>query len=90
MSACVMQPLAQVQLTRQLIPMAAAVPLAEARTAALAKIWLSIVTLELHARHAHRSGDRAVSAAELKNVLSDPIVFELVSGNPVGASPILA
>ena len=64
--------------------MVATVSSAEARTRALARIWLAIVTLELHARRAHRSGDRAVSAAELKNVLSDPLVFELVSGNPVG------
>lgn len=72
------------QLARQLIPMAATVPSAEARTQALAKLWLAMLTLELQARRANRSGDRAVSAAELKNVLSDPLVFELISGNPVG------
>lgn len=76
-----MQGPAQLQRARQLAPLAAQLPAARARAAALARVWAAAVGADLAARRAARLRQRPHPGAELKHLLSDAFVMEVVSGS---------
>lgn len=76
---------AQQALLRQLVPLVAAVPAAKDRCAALARIWAAAVAADLGARRAVRLRQRPTPQAELKHLLSDAVVLEVISGSSGGA-----
>jgi hypothetical protein len=76
---------AQQALLRQLVPLAAAVPAAKERCAALARVWAAAVAADLGARRAVRLRQRPTPQAELKHLLSDAVVLEIISGSSGGA-----
>lgn len=82
---CPLQVTAQLGLMRQLFPLIATLPSAAGRTSALAHAWRVAVTLDLATRRAIRSGDRAVPGAQLKDMLTDSFVMDIVSGDVSGA-----
>ena len=69
---------------RQLFPLIATLPSAAGRSSALAHVWRVAVTLDLATRRAIRSGDRAVPGAQLKDMLTDSFVMDIVSGDVSG------
>ena len=79
-----LQVTAQLGLMRQLFPLIATLPSAAGRTSALAHVWRVAVTLDLATRRAIRSGDRAVPGAQLKDMLTDSFVMDIVSGDVSG------
>lgn len=82
-----MQANAQLQMARQLITMAAAVPDAQARCNAFAHLWRCVVDAEIAVRLAHTRGEKINAQAELKHLLSDSGVFDIISGQAIeGAS----
>ena len=74
---------AQLQMARQLITMAANVPDAQGRCNAFAHLWRCVVDAEIAVRLAHTRGEKINAQAELKHLLSDSGVFEIISGQPI-------
>ena len=68
--------------------MAAQLPSAQARCRALARIWAAAVASDLETRRAVRTRQKTLPGAELKQLLSDSFVMEVISGSPEGA-PLL-
>lgn len=83
-----LQPAARLALLRQLPPLAAALPGAGERCAALARAWAAAVALDLDARRGARLRDRSAPAAELKALLTDPFAAAVISGAPAGAPAV--
>ena len=79
---------AQSQLLGQLLPMVAQLPSAQARCTALARIWAAAVASDLETRRAVRTRQKTLPGAELKQLLSDAFVKEVVSGSAEGV-PVL-
>ena len=75
---------AQLQMARQLITLAASVPEAQVRCNALAQLWRCVVDSEVAVRLAHTRAERISGQAELKHLLSDAGVFDLISGSLPG------
>ena len=82
---CTGQARAQSQLLGQLLPMVAQLPSAQARCKALARIWAAAVASDLETRRAVRTRQKTLPGAELKQLLSDAFVMEVVSGSAEGA-----
>ena len=68
----------------QLLPMVAQLPSAQARCEALAQIWAAAVATDLETRRAVRTRQKTLPGAELKQLLSDAFVMEIVSGSAEG------
>ena len=83
--SCNLQARAQSQLLGQLLPMVAQLPSAQARCKALARIWAAAVASDLETRRAVRTRQKTLPGAELKQLLSDAFVMEIVSGSAEGA-----
>ena len=75
---------AQSQLLGQLLPMVAQLPSAHARCQALARIWAAAVASDLETRRAVRTRQKTLPGAELKQLLSDAFVKDVVSGTAEG------
>lgn len=71
---------AQFQLLRQLPPMVAQLPGAAARCAALAHIWAAAVAADLDTRRAVRTRQRTLPSTELRQLLSDATLMEVIGG----------
>ena len=71
-------------MARQLITLAASVPEARVRCSALAQLWRCVIDSEIAVRMAHARAERISGQAELKHLLSDAGVFDLISGMPAG------
>ena len=69
----------------QLLPMVAQLPSAQTRCKALARIWAAAVASDLETRRAVRTRQKTLPGAELKQLLSDAFVMEIVSGSAEGA-----
>ena len=69
-------------MARQLISMAATVPDAQARCDAFAHLWCCVLDAEIAVRLAHTQGEKINAQAELKHLLSDSAVFDIISGQP--------
>ena len=59
-------------------------PSAQARCEALAQIWAAAVASDLETRRAVRTRQKTLPGAELKQLLSDAFVMEIVSGSAEG------
>ena len=79
-----MQVPSQLSVIKEIMPLITLLPSAAGRCAALARIWHTVVQLDLATRRAVRSGDKAVSGAQLKNVLTEPFVMGVISGSFAG------
>ncbi len=71
---------AQFQLLRQLPPMVAQLPAAAGRCAALARIWAAGVAADLETRRAVRTRQRTLPSTELRQLLSDSFLMEVIGG----------
>ena len=71
-------------MARQLINLAASVPDAQVRCRALAQLWRCVIDSEVAVRLAHARAERISGQAELKHLLSDAGVFDLISGMQPG------
>ncbi|KAK9811481.1 hypothetical protein WJX72_004659 [[Myrmecia] bisecta] len=89
-SISALQVTGQIPLIRQLVPMIATLPLAADRVKALAHLWKAAVDLDLATRHAVQTNDRVVAGAELKTVLSDSFIMEVISGVSTGGRDSVA
>lgn len=74
----------QVEAAKQLLALAGSVSSAGTRIEAVAHIWVAVVGLDLRTRAARRGGEPGQPAVELRAVLSDPAVSELVSASNAG------
>lgn len=83
---CLLQGQGQFQLLRQLLPMVAQLPSAADRCRALARIWAAAVAADLDTRRAVRTRQQTLPSAELKQLLSDVFIMEVVSGAGAGVS----
>lgn len=63
------------------------IPLASARCSAQAHIWGAVIDLDLATRLARRSGEKGPPASELRSVLSDTFVIEIVTAKEDGELP---
>ena len=84
MVSCCAQARAQGQLLVQLLPMIAQLPAAQVRCEALACLWAAAVASDLETRRAVRTRQKTLPGAELKQLLSDSFVMEVVSGSNEG------
>ena len=66
------------------------IPLASARCSAQAHIWGAVIDLDLATRLARRSGEKGPPASELRSVLSDTFVIEIVTAKEDGELPSLS
>jgi hypothetical protein len=64
--------------------MVAQLPSAAGRCSALARVWWAAVAADLDTRRAMRMRQRTLPSAELKQLLSDSFVMEVVSGVGTG------
>ena len=80
------QPLGQLELATELLPLMVAVPSAAARCTAQAHIWSALVDLDLATRAARRAGERGPPASELKNTLTDTFVLKTIAAKENGNS----
>ncbi|BDA45077.1 Protein TPLATE [Coccomyxa sp. Obi] len=81
---------AQFQLLRQLPPMVAQLPGAAARCAALARIWAAAVAADLDTRRAVRTRQRTLPSTELRQLLSDATLMEVIGGLDSGEKDSVA
>jgi hypothetical protein len=81
---CCAQARAQSQVLVQLLPMVAQLPAAQVRCKALARLWAAAVASDLETRRAVRTRQKMLPGAELKQLLSDSFVMEVVSGSSEG------